>query len=571
MKKLLASVARRPRAGARARTTCASVKACGRHQRVDARAQVADELDRAPRARRARQKGERAEDIHDGPRPLEGLGVTAHHEGHRRRAPSTPVLEGLAAADGGVEVGEVAASAAAALMTGAAGPRRDRAGASTTTAPGRAPSGSHQGPVSAACTAAGLGSETTTTSQPVARWRALVADTAPCSAARAHRRRRGHRPTGRARAMPAKIGPRARGQEADGGSIAHVRSMLQRATVPSAAPSRSARSASGAMMFGAWGNTDHDESIRDHPPRARRGDQLHRHRRRLRARRVRGDRRQGAGRRPARRRRPRHQGPRHDGRRPQPARQLAPLDRRARSRTACAACGTDWIDLYQIHRPEPDTDIDETLGALTDLVRAGQGALHRQLDLPAQRRSSRRSGSPSGAGASASSPSSRPTRSSCAASRPTCCPTCRRYGMGVIPWSPLAGGWLTGRYRKGAGPADDAPRASGSRSATTSRCPGNQAQARGRRRARAAGRRGRPDAHPPGARLRAPAPRRHRADHRPADDGAARVPARRRRRHARRDVLDRIDEIVPPGDEPQRYDAGWQNPALSRGARRRSA
>src|ERR1700743_1232416 len=34
---------------------------------------------------------------------------------------------------------------------------------------------------------------------------------------------------------------------------------------------------------------------------------------------------------------------------------------------------TDWIDLYQIHRPELDTDIDETLGALTDLVRAGQG------------------------------------------------------------------------------------------------------------------------------------------------------------------------------------------------------
>src|ERR1700744_2547720 len=33
---------------------------------------------------------------------------------------------------------------------------------------------------------------------------------------------------------------------------------------------------------------------------------------------------------------------------------------------------TDWIDLYQIHRPEANTDIDETLGALTDLVRAGK-------------------------------------------------------------------------------------------------------------------------------------------------------------------------------------------------------
>ena len=64
--------------------------------------------------------------------------------------------------------------------------------------------------------------------------------------------------------------------------------------------------------------------------------------------------------------------------------------------------GTDWIDLYQIHRPEPDTDIDETLGALTDLVRAGQDPLLRLLDLPGRRRSSRPSGSPSAAAASAS-------------------------------------------------------------------------------------------------------------------------------------------------------------------------
>ena len=38
----------------------------------------------------------------------------------------------------------------------------------------------------------------------------------------------------------------------------------------------------------------------------------------------------------------------------------------------CGGCKTDYIDLYQIHRPEPDTDIDETLGALTDLVHAGK-------------------------------------------------------------------------------------------------------------------------------------------------------------------------------------------------------
>ena len=47
--------------------------------------------------------------------------------------------------------------------------------------------------------------------------------------------------------------------------------------------------------------------------------------------------------------------------------------------------GTDWIDLYQIHRPEPDTDIDETLGALTDLVRAGKIRYAGSSTFPASR------------------------------------------------------------------------------------------------------------------------------------------------------------------------------------------
>src|SRR3954467_10417827 len=45
--------------------------------------------------------------------------------------------------------------------------------------------------------------------------------------------------------------------------------------------------------------------------------------------------------------------------------------------------GTDWIDLYQIHRPDPDTDIDETLGALTALVRAGKGPYSGPSTFPA--------------------------------------------------------------------------------------------------------------------------------------------------------------------------------------------
>ena len=64
---------------------------------------------------------------------------------------------------------------------------------------------------------------------------------------------------------------------------------------------------------------------------------------------------------------------------------------------------TDWIDLYQIHRPEPDTDIDETLGALTDLVRARARSATSAARRSRARRSSRRTGAPSGAAASASS------------------------------------------------------------------------------------------------------------------------------------------------------------------------
>ncbi len=46
-------------------------------------------------------------------------------------------------------------------------------------------------------------------------------------------------------------------------------------------------------------------------------------------------------------------------------------------------------------------------------------------------------------------------------------PVCQRYGMGVIPWSPLAGGWLTGRYRKDAAASRPAAGPSGSRSGST--------------------------------------------------------------------------------------------------------
>src|SRR5713226_6695587 len=109
--------------------------------------------------------------------------------------------------------------------------------------------------------------------------------------------------------------------------------------------------------------------------------------------------------------------------------------------------GTDWIDLYQIHRPEPDTDIDETLGALTDLVRAGKVRYIGSSTFPAHQI------------VEAQWVAERRGRERFVCEQPPysmlirraesdVLPVCRSYGMGVIPWSPLAGGWLSGRYRK---------------------------------------------------------------------------------------------------------------------------
>ena len=111
--------------------------------------------------------------------------------------------------------------------------------------------------------------------------------------------------------------------------------------------------------------------------------------------------------------------------------------------------GTDWIDLYQIHRPEEDTDIDETLGALTDLVRAGKVRYIGSSTFP---------GEPDRRGAvGRRAPRARALRLRAAAVldpgpriEQDVLPACRRHGMGVIPWSPLAGGWLSGKWRKGA-------------------------------------------------------------------------------------------------------------------------
>jgi aryl-alcohol dehydrogenase-like predicted oxidoreductase len=109
---------------------------------------------------------------------------------------------------------------------------------------------------------------------------------------------------------------------------------------------------------------------------------------------------------------------------------------------------TDWIDVYQVGVPDPNTDIDETLGAMSDLVRAGKIRSFGASKVPASQiveaqwvadhrgHERFRTEQP---------PYSLLTR----AIEYDVLPTCQRYGMGVLAYSPLASGWLSGNYRKG--------------------------------------------------------------------------------------------------------------------------
>jgi aryl-alcohol dehydrogenase-like predicted oxidoreductase len=109
---------------------------------------------------------------------------------------------------------------------------------------------------------------------------------------------------------------------------------------------------------------------------------------------------------------------------------------------------TDYLDLYQIHRPTPDTDIEETLSVLSDLMRAGKVRAIGTSTFPAadiveaQWVSERR-------GLARFRAEQPPYSILNRAIEREVLPTCQRYGMGVSAWSPLAKGMLTGKYRKG--------------------------------------------------------------------------------------------------------------------------
>jgi aryl-alcohol dehydrogenase-like predicted oxidoreductase len=228
---------------------------------------------------------------------------------------------------------------------------------------------------------------------------------------------------------------------------------------------------------------------------------------------------------------------------------------------------TDWIDLYQVHRWDPSTDHDETLGALSDLVAHGKVRYVGSSTYPAaqivkaqwvaRERGLQRF------------VCEQPPYSILARGiEADVLPTCRDHAMGVIAWSPLAGGWLSGRWRKG---ADDL---TSRRSAMIPdrydlSIPANQAKLEA---ADALGRL----ADEAGMTLidmalafviRHPAVTAAIIGPRTMEQLVSQLGAA--------DVvlddalLDRIDEIVAPGTTINPTDAGWTNPALAAAARRR--
>jgi aryl-alcohol dehydrogenase-like predicted oxidoreductase len=109
---------------------------------------------------------------------------------------------------------------------------------------------------------------------------------------------------------------------------------------------------------------------------------------------------------------------------------------------------TDYIDLYQMHRPDEYTDIEESLGALSDLVTQGKvryiGSSTFQPSQVVEAQWAARTNH-TARFVTEQPPYSMLTRGIEA----DLLPTTHRHGMGTLVWSPLAGGWLSGKFREG--------------------------------------------------------------------------------------------------------------------------
>jgi aryl-alcohol dehydrogenase-like predicted oxidoreductase len=231
--------------------------------------------------------------------------------------------------------------------------------------------------------------------------------------------------------------------------------------------------------------------------------------------------------------------------------------------------GTDWIDIYQVHRPQPDTDIEETLGALTDLVRQGKVRYIGHSTYPAStiveaQWAARDRGLQRFV-------TEQPPYSILARGiEAEVLPICAKYGMAVIPYSPLSGGWLSGRWRKD---ADTPTPTSPARQRLVERfdmsLPANQRKLEATEAlAQLADEAGLTliqlaiafvANHPA---VTAPIIGPRTMEHLESQLAAADVVLDDA-------LLDRIDEIVPPGTNINPADGGWQSPALKAEARRR--
>jgi aryl-alcohol dehydrogenase-like predicted oxidoreductase len=226
--------------------------------------------------------------------------------------------------------------------------------------------------------------------------------------------------------------------------------------------------------------------------------------------------------------------------------------------------GVDHVDLYQIHRPDPATPIDETVGALDDLVRSGKVRYWGTSTFPAEELVEARW---SAQRRNTTGPHSEQAPYSILHRHVErdVLPVCQRHGIGVLVWSPLSGGWLTGKYRA----AGDAP--AGSRAAT------NPDHFDGRNEAKA-------DAVDRLRRIAADAglPLTHIALAWVAEHPAVTSVLLGPRTDEQlvdllgaTDVvlddatLDAIDEVVAPGTDLNPADAGWTPPGLAPAARRR--
>ena len=107
---------------------------------------------------------------------------------------------------------------------------------------------------------------------------------------------------------------------------------------------------------------------------------------------------------------------------------------------------TEWIDLYQVHRPDPSTDIEETLSVLTDLVRQGKIRAFGCSTFPAEHLAEAHAVA-AARGLMRFRTEQPPYSILCRGIERSVLPLCQRYRMGVLTWSPLGWGFLTGRIR----------------------------------------------------------------------------------------------------------------------------